>query len=114
MSQDIVRVSAMGTVKGIEAFTGFVAGFMQVFPDQRFDTRTLVEDLETVIAEDLFVGTNIGPMITPAGAMPAINRKVELAFYDVIEVNDGRITENRIYYDQLSLLDQLALMPAGK
>ena len=46
--------------------------------------------------------------------MPATCRKVKLPFCDVCKVKDVRITENRIYYDQLSFLGQIGLMPAGR
>lgn len=113
MSADIVHVSAAaGTVSGIEAFLAFMAGFRQAFPDLRFDMRTYAENPDTVIAEGVFIGTNTGPMAGPSGSMPATGRKVELPFCDVWKVRNGRIVENRIYYDQLAFLGQLGLMPA--
>lgn len=117
ISQDIVHVSAMGTIKGIEAFIGFVSGFRQAFPDLRFDIRNVIEGQDAVVAEGVFIGTNTGPMMAPAGsgggAMPATGRKVELAFCDIWKVKDGRISENRIYYDSLSFLGQLGLLLTG-
>ena len=95
ISQNIVHVSVIRMVKGIEAFTGFVKGFRQTFPDM----RTLVEGRDTVVAEGVFIGTNTGPMMSPGGAMPATGKKAELAFCDIWKVKDARITENRIYYD---------------
>jgi predicted ester cyclase len=75
MSQDIVYVSAMGTIEGIEAFMGFVAGFWQAFPDLRFDIRNIIEGQDAVVAQGVFIGTNTGPMMGLGGAIPATGRK---------------------------------------
>lgn len=112
MSADIVHVSAVAdTVTGIEAFLAFVAGFKQAFPDLRWEMRAFVEGSDTVVAEGVFLGTNTGPMVGPGGSVPATGRRVELPFCDIWKVRNGRIVENRIYYDQLAFLDQLGLNP---
>jgi predicted ester cyclase len=112
MSSDIVHVSAAaGTVTGIEALLAFVAGFKQAFPDLRWEMREFIEGSDTVVAKGLFSGTNTGPMIGPSGSMPATYRRIVLPFCDIWKVRRGRIVENRIYYDQVTFLGQLGLMP---
>ena len=72
MSDDIVHVSAAaGTVRGIDAFLAFVAGFKQAFPDLRYELRAFVEGPDTVVTKGIVVGTNTGPMAGPAGIVPA-------------------------------------------
>ena len=111
MSDDIIHISATaGTVTGIEAFLGFVTVFKQAFPDLHWEMREFIEGSDTVVAEGVFIGTNSGTMVGPRGPIPATGRRVELPFCDIWKVRNGRIIENRIYYDQVTFLAQLGLM----
>jgi steroid delta-isomerase-like uncharacterized protein len=111
ISDDIIHTSATaGTVTGIEAFLAFVTAFKQAFPDLHWEMREFIEGSNTVVAEGVFIGTNTGTMVGPRGPIPATGRRVELPFCDIWRVRNGRIVENRIYYDQVTFLDQLGLM----
>jgi steroid delta-isomerase-like uncharacterized protein len=111
MSDDIIHISATaGTVTGIEAFLAFVTAFKQAFPDLHWEIREFIEGSDTVVAEGVFVGTNSGTMVGPRGPISATGRRVELPFCDIWKVRNGRIVENRIYYDQVTFLGQLGLM----
>jgi steroid delta-isomerase-like uncharacterized protein len=111
MSADIVYVNAAaGTVTGIEAFLAFATGFKQAFPDLRWEMRELIEGSDTVVVEGLFLGTNTGPMVGPWGSIPATGKRIKLPFCDIWKVRNGRIIENRIYYDQVTFLGQLGLL----
>jgi steroid delta-isomerase-like uncharacterized protein len=110
VSSDIVHVNAaVGTVTGIEAFLAFATGFKQAFPDLRWEMREFIEGSDTVVVEGVILGTNTGPMVGPWGFLPATGRRVVLPFCDIWKVRNGRIVENRIYYDQLTFLSQLGL-----
>ncbi len=111
MSDDMIHISATaGTVTGIEAFLAFVNAFKQAFPDLHWEMREFIEGSDTVVAEGVFIGTNSGTMVGPRGLIPATGRRVELPFCDIWKVRNGRIVENRIYYDQVTFLVQLGLM----
>ena len=111
MSSDIVHVNAAaGTVTGIEAFIAFATGFKQAFPDLHWEMQEFIEDTDTVVVEGVFLGTNTGPMVGPWGSLPATGRRVKLPFCDIWKVRNGRIIENRIYYDQVTFLGQLGLL----
>lgn len=111
MSDDIIHISAnAGTVTGVEAFLAFVYAFKQAFPDLHWEMREFIEGSDTVVAEGIFIGTNSRTMVGPRGPIPATGRRVELPFCDIWKVRNGRIVENRIYYDQVTFLSQLGLM----
>ena len=111
LSDDIVHINAaIGTVSGIEAFLAFARGFKKAFPDLHWDVREFIEGTNIVVIEGVFLGTNTGPMIGPTGTLPATGRRVELPFCDIWKVRNGRIVENRIYYDQVMFLSQLGLL----
>ena len=111
MSDDIIHISATaGIITGIEAFLAFVTAFKQAFPDLHWEMREFIEGPETVVVEGVFIGTNTGTMVGPRGPIPPTGRRVELPFCDIWKVQNGRIVENRIYYDQITFLGQLGLM----
>jgi len=110
VSKDIIHESLVaGTVKGLENFLSRIKGFKQSFPDLQFDLRTIAETGDIVMVEGLFTGTNTGPMSGPGGTVPATGKTVRLPFVDVWKISNGQISENRIYYDQVTFLGQLGL-----
>ncbi len=114
ISDDIVHVNAaFGRVSGIEAFMKFASGFKQAFPDLHWEFREFIEGTDIVVVEAVFLGTNTEPMVGPTGTtLPATGKRVELPICDIWKVRNGRIVENRIYYDQVTFLTQLGLLKA--
>lgn len=111
-SPDVVTVEpAAGTMRGLAAFTGYMAAFHTAFPDGRLNLKTAVEAGDTIIVEGSFTGTNTGPLMGPGGEMPATGRRLDLPFCDVFEARDGKIVAHRVYYDQVAFMKQLGLMP---
>jgi steroid delta-isomerase-like uncharacterized protein len=98
-------------LRGIEQFVAYGRAFSRAFPDGRIHGDRFVESGDVVVVEGRFTGTNTGPLDTPAGQLPATGQPMELAFADVFRVADGKITEHRIYYDSMSMLGQLGLLP---
>jgi hypothetical protein len=63
------------------------------------------------MTEGVFLSTHTGPLVGPAGEIPATGRKLELQFCDVFIARGSRFAEHHIYYDQVTFLTQLGLMP---
>jgi hypothetical protein len=69
--------------------------------------------------EDQFVleftgrGTNTGPLHLPTGDIPATGRWAELRLCDVAQIRNGKIVSFHTYYDIMTMLQQLGLVPAG-
>ena len=71
------------------------------------------ENGDTAINEWWASGTHTGPLEGPDGAIPATGKSLTLRGCDVITVQDGLIQSQRVYFDQLSFLAQLGLIPEG-
>lgn len=57
-----------------------------------------------------WTGTMIGPMTLPDGStIPSTGRSFELEFCTVATWENGQITEERLFYDQVSFMRQLGL-----
>ncbi|MHB8646226.1 MAG: ester cyclase [Thermomicrobiales bacterium] len=101
-----------GTMRGIEAFKAYGAAFHKAFPDGRLNLDSAVESGDTIAVEGRFTGTHTGPLAGPSGDVPPTGRKLDLPYCDVFQVKDGRITAHHVYYDQITFMTQLGLMPA--
>lgn len=110
----ITEMPGAGTIRGVEPFIEYGKGFFRALPDAHIDVRAIIQQGNTVIAESSLVGTHNGPLATPDGnEIPPTGRKVELPVADVFEVEDGKVAKHRVYFDQMTLMTQLGLVPQG-
>ena len=65
-----------------------------------------------VVLEYTGRGTNTGPLHLPMGDVLATERQGELRICDVTQTRDGKIISYHTYYDTMTLLRQLGLVPA--
>jgi len=66
---------------------------------------------DTAIDEGWFSGRNTGPVRLPSGeSLPPTGKEFRIRGVDFATVRGGRIVSYRVYYDQLSFLDQLGLL----
>jgi predicted ester cyclase len=98
---------------GPDAVVAHAQAFLAGFPDARLEVLSVVDDGQRVAIEGLFIGTNTGAMPTPGGELPPTGRPLRLPFSDVWESEAGRITRHQVYFDQMTFLGQLGLVPAG-
>lgn len=89
-----------------EAWTRFLAGFLEGFPDLHITVLDSVGEGDLVAQRVHFEGTHTGEF----QGLPATHRSVS---FDGLELNrfvDGRVAEHWFQLDALSLLQQLGLM----
>ena len=87
---------------------GMGEAFRAGIPDGHMVVDHAVDAGAEVFLEGRFVGTQSGDLASPGGTIPASGRKLELRFADYFRAAGGRIVEHRTYFDQASLLQQLA------
>jgi steroid delta-isomerase-like uncharacterized protein len=110
-ADDGVLMDPTGEYRGREAIVEYWQGFFQAFPEISGGDEFKAESDDTAINEWTASGINEGPLETLEGTIPATGKRATLRGCDVITVRGGRITSQRIYYDQLSFLAQLGLVP---
>ena len=86
-------------------------GWLMPFADVTVELLNVVTSGDWAVAEAVGRGTHTGPMQTPMGEVAPTGRKMELHFCSVIRVQDGKIVEERDYYDVMTIANQLGLMP---
>lgn len=101
-------------LKGQEAIRKDVEAFFKAFPDARISIITTIsgEDKDIAASELELTGTHQGPIVTPAGTVPATNRRVSMRVGRFVRVDpQGRIVEESRYYDLAGMMQQLGLTP---
>jgi predicted ester cyclase len=88
--------------------------FFKIFPDNKVGNRPYKiffgqGDYTCSVAE--FTGTFKGPMTTPDGkVIPPNGKKFKVDFCTVAHWKDGEIIEEKLFYDKISLMQQIGLM----
>jgi steroid delta-isomerase-like uncharacterized protein len=96
-------------VRGIRARTEVNENFMTSMPDFQYRLIRIASDGDYVAAELVGTGTSTGPTKLPGrDPIPPTGRKVEFPMAGFFRVTaEGKIAEERYYYDRLILLQQL-------
>ena len=81
--------------------------YLKAFPDMQLKVEHLVADGEYVMVHLTSTGTNKGEMM----GMPATGKSVKVAEMHLVRVKDGKFVEHWGVEDQMSMMQQLGLMP---
>jgi steroid delta-isomerase-like uncharacterized protein len=85
-------------------------GWHQAFPDMAITPEKLVAEGDLVTIYWIARGTNTGT----GNGLPATGKKAELAGITIWRIVDNKIKEEWSAFDQLSMMQQLGLLPANK
>jgi steroid delta-isomerase-like uncharacterized protein len=94
-------------VTNLEQFKAFLRQDLSAVPDSHQDIRQLLVDGDMVAARVIYSGTQTGQM----GPFPPSGRKLELPFISILRIEDGKIAEIWVEWDNLSALTQLGHWP---
>ncbi|HSG81763.1 MAG TPA: ester cyclase [Gemmatimonadota bacterium] len=90
-----------------EEFIQLQESFLVSIPDQRVTIQKLIAEGDEVAALATYSGTHSGPL----GEYPATGRSVEFVFLSIFRIEEGRIAELWVEWDNLAMLAQLGLYP---
>jgi steroid delta-isomerase-like uncharacterized protein len=91
----------------VRDFTEFFAGF----PDLKLSIERTLAVGEEYAVEFVMKGTHKGALITPTGQIPATNKSIQVGGCVVGRIDsEGRIVDERRYYDFAGMLGQLGLL----
>jgi len=100
-------------IRGREAATGYAMAWLNAFPDARITVHEQIDAADHVIQRFTFEGTHAATLKAPTGDIPATRRKLTGRGIQVLKIKDGMAAETHLYFDQVQVLTQLGLMPAG-
>ena len=111
LDPDIVFQSPLFSdpVRGIKARNEVNANFMTSMPDFEYRLLRIASEGDYVAAQLVGTGTSTGPAKLPGrDPIPPTGRHVEFPMAGFFRVTpEGKIAEERYYYDRLVLLQQL-------
>jgi steroid delta-isomerase-like uncharacterized protein len=103
-----------GIFEGVDAIRDRLARDLDAFADATYVVDSFFADGDTFADEWTFTGTNTGPLLLPDGTeIPATGRRVEIKGMEYVRVRDGKIVVDNLYYDFMTAVVQLGLVPQG-
>ncbi|MBV9207281.1 MAG: ester cyclase [Actinobacteria bacterium] len=99
---------AIGEIRGHEAVRAFFRELFAAFPDFAMTVNRLVADETSAVVQWHAAGTFAGG---PFQGIAPTGRRVEIRGVDVMEIADGLIQRNTIYYDGATFARQIGLLP---
>ena len=111
---DDIKFNAPGGFKATNAkdATAYAITWLKAFPDGKMKVRSEITSGPWVVQEILMEGTHTAPLESPTGTIAPTYKKVVGYGVQLLRVENGKIAEARIYFDQLDQMTQLGLMPA--
>ena len=111
-ADDAVQLMHDGTFEGPSAIHDRLARDLTAFPDATYTVASFVEQGDTFADEWTFAGTQTGPFLLPdGGQLPPTGKRVEIRGMELVQVRDGKIVLDNLYYDSMAVLVQLGLVP---
>lgn len=109
---DAVQTMPDGTFKGPAAIRERLATDLRAFPDARYTVDRFLEEGDSFADEYTIVGTNTGPLSMPDGAeLPPTGKRVVIKGMEFVQLRDGKIVIDNLYYDSAAIAIQLGLVP---
>jgi predicted ester cyclase len=109
---EVIDVPSGTTLHGPDGYRRFVLFFAENFPDSRVELTNAFATQDQVALECTVRWNDTGPLYLPSGALPRMRRSGELRYCLVFEFRKGKIVSLHSYYDMLTQLEQLGLVPA--
>lgn len=110
VAADIERHSAATPgveVRSLQQFKAFLHQDLTAVPDAQQEIQLMVAEGDMVAVRAIYRGTQTGPM----GPFPPSGKNVELPFLGILRIEDGKIAEIWVEWNNLAILEQLGHLP---
>ncbi len=107
-----VDVPSGATLQGPDGHKRIALFFAENFPDIRIELTNAFATEDQVTIEGAWRWNDTGPLYLPSGALPSMGRSGKMRFCFVLQIRKGKITSLHTYYDMMTELEQLGLVPA--
>jgi len=110
VSENLVRHSSATpgvVVNSLEQFKAFLHQDLAAVPDAQQEIHLILAEDNLVAVRAIYRGTQTGQM----GPFPPSGRAIELPFIGILRLEDGKIAEIWVEWDNVSALSQLGHFP---
>jgi steroid delta-isomerase-like uncharacterized protein len=94
-------------VSSLAEFTYLQKSFLSTFPDQKVTIEKLIAEGDYIAVYATYTGTQTGQM----GQFPPSDKKMEMKFFSIFRIEEGKIAEMWVEWDKLNSLMQLGHYP---
>ena len=105
---DVPALGPLGQVDGAEAVHDLLAGLFAPFPDWHAEPGSLHHAEDAVFMEVRMTGTQQGEF----AGIPPSGRRMDVRLACLFEFEGDRLTCEKVYFDNATVLQQLGEMPA--
>ncbi len=109
---EVIDVPAGVTLYGPDGIKRLLLFVVESFPDMRAELTKVFATEDQAVLEGIWYWNDTAAVYLPAGALPSMRRQGELRFCSVSQIREGKIASVHVYYDMLTQMEQLGLVPA--
>jgi steroid delta-isomerase-like uncharacterized protein len=108
-----IRFEAPGEVRlnSTTDATAYAMRWLKGFPNGKMTVRHEIVSGPWIVQEITMEGTHSGPLEGPMGIVPPTHKKVVSKGVQILRIENGKVAEAHVYYDQLDYMSQLGLIP---
>ena len=96
---------------GVSDIISCLQAWKEAMPDNKGSVTNALATGNTVVLEVTWQGTHTGPLVGPKGTVPATGKQQTTRTSWVLNFDGGKIKESRHYFDMLSFMQQLGVLP---
>jgi steroid delta-isomerase-like uncharacterized protein len=104
----IVHNSGAPDPLNVEGFKQFGGVFLTAFPGGQLTVEELIEENDKVVSRVTYRGTHTGDMM----GIPPTGKSVTVSATIIDQFANGKIVESWRLFDQMSMMQQLGVIPA--
>ncbi len=109
VAEDFTELDPLpGQRQGREGLAEVIAMLLAAFPDMHWTVDEMVAEADTVVTRFTWTGTHRGPFM----GIPATEHPVTVKGVVIDQLAHGKMQKSRILMDNLSLMQQLGVLPA--
>jgi steroid delta-isomerase-like uncharacterized protein len=105
------EVATSRRLKGVGDIIPCWQAWKGAMPDVKGSVTNAVASGNTVILEVTWEGTHTGPLAGPKGSIPPTGKRQTTRAGWVLNFDGGKMKESRHYFDMLSFMQQLGILP---
>ena len=106
-TKDVVMHASPKDEVGIDSARAYYANYLTGFSNITFTIKDVFDQGNKLVKHWNFKGTNTGIFF----GMPPTGKKVDLDGVTLVRMQDGKIVEERDFFDNLEFMQQLGLIP---
>ena len=109
---EVIDVPSRTTLHGPDGLKRLLLFFVESFPDLRAERINAFATEDQVTLQGIWRWNDTGHLYLPSGAPPSMGHLGKLRCCFVLQIREGKIASLHSYYNMMTLMEQLSLVPA--